>query len=204
MDRRLPGARMEYYSTRASLLARLADSSDELAWQEFHRLYAGLISRVAVRHGMQAADVDDVIQNVLMKLAKAMPDFQYDRAKGRFRGFLKTIVMREIIERFRQKSRTPTVSHDEAGFAAESADSDPDNVWEEEWRTYHVRQAMRTIEVEFSEKDRLAFEQYATMGRPPRDVAEFLQVSIDQVYQAKTRILRRLGELVARQIEEEG
>lgn len=192
------------HTTRASLLARLADSSDELAWQEFHRLYAGLISRVAARQGLQDADVEDVVQTVLLKLAKAMPEFEYDRAKGRFRGFLKTIAMREIVDRFRQKGRGPNVLVSAEALGGVAADADADRIWEEEWRTYHVQQAMRTIEVEFSEKDRMAFEQYANQGRSPQETADSLQISVDHVYRAKSRILARLSELVAVQIEEEG
>ena len=63
--------------------------------------------------------------------------------------------------------------------------------------------AMKTIEAEFGERDRLAFAQSAQLGRPATEVAAGLGVSVNQVYQAKSRILRRLAELVAAQIEEE-
>ncbi len=69
--------------------------------------------------------------------------------------------------------------------------------------TYHVGRAMRTIEVEFSEKDRLAFAQHR-QGRSAAETAEALGLSADQVYQARSRILRRVRELVAEQVEDEG
>ncbi len=85
-----------------------------------------------------------------------------------------------------------------------NTEADLDAVWEQQWRSYHVMQAMRTIEVEFGEIERLAFTRYAREGRPADEVAEALGISIDRVYQAKSRILRRVGALVAEQIRQEG
>ena len=55
---------MARFTTRGSLLARLANDPDELAWQEFHRQYARMITRVAERRGLQPADCEDVVQDV--------------------------------------------------------------------------------------------------------------------------------------------
>jgi RNA polymerase sigma-70 factor (ECF subfamily) len=195
---------MQRNTTRGSLLARLADDSDEMAWLEFHRQYAGLITRVAARRGLQPADCEDVVQNVLVRLTKTMPDFRYDPERGRFRGYLKTVVLRVIVDRFRQNRAPASVSTLQEDGAWAAVDPELDRLWEEEWRTHHVDRAMRRIEAEFSERDRLAFAQYAIEGRSADFTAAATGLSIDQVYQAKSRILRRLGELVAEQIEEEG
>ena len=76
--------------------------------------------------------------------------------------------------------------------------------WEDEWREYHLRQAMRTVEVEFNAADRAAFDAYVLEGRDAREVAASLDLSVDQVYQAKSRILKRLSVLVEQQVSEEG
>ncbi|MCP3980347.1 MAG: sigma-70 family RNA polymerase sigma factor [bacterium] len=195
---------METYTTRASLLARLAVDGDDLAWQEFHLQYAGLIRRVALRRRLQAADCDDIVQDVLIRLARAMPGFEYDKGKGKFRGYLKMVILSAISDRFRQKKGPDAVLRVDHETAPVADPADADDVWEEEWRTYHVEKAMRVIEAEFNEKDRLAFEQYATSGRGVQETARSLDMSVDRVYAAKSRILKRLTELVAQQIEEEG
>jgi RNA polymerase sigma-70 factor (ECF subfamily) len=196
---------MSGYTTRGSLLARLSAGDDELAWQEFCGQYGDLIRRVAARRGLQPADGEGILQDVLVRLTRAMPGFEYDQARGRFRGYLKTIVMSAVSDRFRQTAgRAPVRSLGDAADASAVAWPDADEVWEQEWRTYHVTRAMRTIDVEFGEKDRLAFHQYGRQGMSASSVAESLGVSIDQVYQAKSRILRRLGEIIEQQIEEEG
>lgn len=87
---------------------------------------------------------------------------------------------------------------------AAAADRSIDLLWDEQWRQYHLRQAMRTIEAEFSEADRQAFQHYALAGHSASETASILGLSIDQVYQAKSRILRRIAELVDQQIRDEG
>ncbi|MHC5024894.1 MAG: RNA polymerase sigma factor [Planctomycetota bacterium] len=196
---------MSGYTTRGSLLARLSAGDDELAWEEFCVQYGDLVRRVAARRGLQPADCEDILQEVLVRLTRAMPGFKYDQTRGRFRGYLKTIVMSAVSDRFRQAGRRdPVRSLGDAADALAIVWPEADEVWEQEWQTYHVMQAMRTIEVEFSEKDRLAFHQYGRQGMSASAVAEGLGVSIYRVYQAKSRILRRLGEIIEQQIEEEG
>ena len=135
---------MSDYTTRASLLARLADGDDQVAWQEFCHQYGDLIRRVAQRRGLQPADCDDVLQDVLVSLRKAMPGFEYDKGRGAFRGYLKTVTIRAVALRFRRKSATERIEpfDGETGPSA-VAWPEADTVWEEEWHAYHVLRAMR-------------------------------------------------------------
>jgi RNA polymerase sigma-70 factor (ECF subfamily) len=193
-------------TTHASLLERLADRSDEAAWREFGDRYGALLRGFAVRRGLSGADCDDLVQEVTTALVGSMPSFRYDPAKGRFRGYLKTIAGRAIQRRIRQNQRSSPLE-DLGGAASDPAapeSPEQDEAWETEWRQYHMRLAMRTIEVEFGPIDRLAFQRYAVEGRPPQATAEELGISIDRVYQAKSRIMRRLSELVAEQTADEG
>ncbi|MFQ5501617.1 MAG: hypothetical protein ACE5EQ_04870, partial [Phycisphaerae bacterium] len=116
----------------------------------------------------------------------------------------KTVVLHAIFRRFRQNRDEVSLEDGEevVGRGADSPETDAQ--WEAEWRQYHLRTAMRAIEIEFNEQDRAAFDAYAVRGDGACTVAESLGVSIDQVYQAKSRILRRIGELVAQQVREEG
>ena len=93
------------YSTHTSLLARLSDGVDPSAWKEFHDRYSDLILGFAHRYGLQSADRDDVAQEVLLSLSKAMEGFTYDPAKGKFRSYLKTVTLRTIFRILRQKQR---------------------------------------------------------------------------------------------------
>lgn len=187
-------------STHTTLLRGLQGAGDSRAWAEFVRRYGALIRAVARRHGLQGADADDVLQEVLIALTSAMPDFEYDPSRARFRTFLQRIVQRAIYRTFRKKAPRSGIDELEAAVSEQCADE----IWEADWRQYHISRAMETIEVEFSARDREIFAIYVGEGRSAAETAATLSLAIDLVYQAKSRILSRLSELIAAQIEEEG
>ncbi|MDZ4831604.1 MAG: sigma-70 family RNA polymerase sigma factor [Phycisphaerae bacterium] len=87
-------------TTHITLLERIADGKDVEAWQELLERYGDLIRGFGRRRGLSQTDCDDVVQDVLTNLVSAMPTFRHDPAKGRFRGYLKTIAVRSILRRF--------------------------------------------------------------------------------------------------------
>ncbi|MEM9065175.1 MAG: sigma-70 family RNA polymerase sigma factor [Planctomycetota bacterium] len=193
---------MSQISTHVTLLRALAEDENADAWDEFVQRYGSLIQGVARRQGLPAQDCDDVVQDVLMALTGNMKRFEYDPSKGKFRAYLKTISLRAVFARFRQKHR------DQAQGDVEDATSPLaqalETSWEEEWRQYHLRRAMAHIEPEFSDLDVAAFRAYAVEQRDAKRVSDALGISLDRVYQAKSRFLKRLRERVTEQIEEEG
>src|SRR5262245_13182078 len=77
--------------TSPTLLGRLRQFPiDQAAWSDFVAIYGGHIYDWSRRWGLQDADAEDVTQATLLRLAKAMQDFQYDSTQ-RFRGWLKTV-----------------------------------------------------------------------------------------------------------------
>lgn len=186
-------------ATHTTLLARLTDGQDHAAWAEFVARYGDLIRGFCLRRGLQPADCEDVQQDVLMSLSKSMPGFRYDPSKGLFRSYLKTVVVHAILKKSRQTADLAPLPDSES-----SPDAPDEQQWEQEWRQYHLRLAMRTIDSEFNATDRRAFTLYAVDGQTCEEVARELGVSQDVVYQAKSRILRRLSALIDEQVREEG
>ncbi len=189
-------------STHASLLARLRSDPDAEAWTEFTGRYHDLIRGFALRRGLQSADAEDVMQDVFVALTQGMRNFEYDPAKGRFRGFLKTITVRAIGKR--QRGRKAPIAQSAAELVIDAAPADDEADWDAEWRQYHLRAAMQRVRMEFRATDLRAFELLTREQREPRSVAAEVGISVDSVYQAKSRILKRLRELVAEQVEQEG
>lgn len=189
-------------TTHVTLLERLSAGEDRSAWREFCDRYGDLIRGFARRAGCNENDADDILQDALVSLVSAMPSFRYDPARGRFRSYLKTIIVRAVARKKCQNSGVAPLGEEDDAF---SSDTDAnEKLWELEWRQYHLRLAMRVVESEFSVHDRAAFQRYALDGQPADQTAKELGLSVDQVYQAKSRILRRLGDVVAQQVAEEG
>jgi RNA polymerase sigma-70 factor (ECF subfamily) len=93
-------------STRASLVLRLKDLQDQQAWAEFAEKYTPWIYQWWCRRkGLQDADSQEIVQEVLRKLARAMPRFDYDPSKGRFRHWLARIIKNALNDHWRKTRR---------------------------------------------------------------------------------------------------
>src|SRR5262249_49557829 len=77
--------------THISLLGRLQhDPGNQAAWNELVARYGPRVHNWCRRWGLQEADAQDVTQDVLLKLARAMRSFNYDPSRS-FRAWLKTL-----------------------------------------------------------------------------------------------------------------
>jgi len=91
--------------TSQTLLRRVAQPDfDQTAWNEFVDLYGPLVFRWCCAWGLQAADAEDVTQNVLLDLARQMTSFEYSPS-GSFRGWLRTVTRRARCDHFSHSSR---------------------------------------------------------------------------------------------------
>ena len=64
----------KFPETRVSLILRLSEPADVLAWQEFAEIYTPALLATARRRGLQAADAEDLTQEVLFAVARSAPD----------------------------------------------------------------------------------------------------------------------------------
>ena len=180
-----------------------AEGVDHEAWRAFHERYGDLIRGFARMRGVQPTDCDDLVQEVMVSLARVMRSgFVYDPSKGTFRSYLKTTVIHTIARRARQNR--PATGLEAYENASGGTEAETDQAWEQQWRQHHTRLAMKTIESEFNATDLEAFQRYALMQHDAATVAGDLRISVESVYQAKSRILRRLSRLIAEQVGEEG
>src|SRR5690349_2833344 len=85
-------------ATRLSLLTRLKQCDDKDGWQRFFDTYAGVIHALAVRSGLSTTEADDALQETLLSVAREMPNFRYDPAKGSFKSWLFKIARRRIVD----------------------------------------------------------------------------------------------------------
>src|SRR5262249_40854979 len=82
--------------TRPSLLVRIRDPRDGLAWSQFVDIYAPLVYGYARKCGLQDADAADITQEVLRSVSTAAKKLEYDPKRGSFRGWLFTVVRNRL------------------------------------------------------------------------------------------------------------
>jgi RNA polymerase sigma factor (sigma-70 family) len=186
--------------TRVTLLARLRDGNDADAWREFVALYAPVVYGFARKRGLQDADAADLMQDVLRSVAAHMPQLEYDRAKGTFRGWLYTITRNKVYNFLNSQRRRPRGTGDSGAQQRleqePNRDGEPDADWEREYQKRLADQAMERVRGEFQPATWQAFWKTAVDGRGAQQVAAELKMSPGAVYVAKSRVLSRLREEV--------
>jgi RNA polymerase sigma-70 factor (ECF subfamily) len=185
--------------TRASLLIRLKDQADDEAWFEFTEIYRPVIYRLACRKGMQAADADDLVQQVLAAVARVIDRWKADPERARFRTWLNRVATNAIINAL-TRGRPDRGSGDSGLQELLDAQPAADGAGSELVRIEHRREvfrwAARQIRPEFQPTTWDAFWFTAVEGRDVDQVAGELQRSRGSVYAARSRVMRRLREMV--------
>jgi RNA polymerase sigma-70 factor (ECF subfamily) len=189
--------------TRASMFDRLNDTEParrETEWGRFRERYAPVVAGFARNLGVRPQDADDVIQDVFLGFFSVSEKFRYDPSKGRFRGYLKTVTVNAIRDRFGRRTRLNEVPlpelPDDAPALAEQ--------WDKAWDEHVMRRAVEATRAEYAAHPKTfeAFNRYALNRQPAADVARDLGMNVDNVYQAKHRVMETLRAKV-KQFEDE-
>jgi RNA polymerase sigma-70 factor (ECF subfamily) len=185
---------MRMTATPVSLLKRLRQPAAQLraatAWAEFVDLYTPLLYSWAGRLGMQPTDAADLVQDVFVILVQKLPEFEYDARKS-FRAWLRTILM----NRWRDRERRATARQaDDSALERLPGPDQADEVEAAEYRQYLVCRALALMRREFRPATWQACWEHAVNGRPAAEVARELGLTVNAVYVARSRVLRRLRE----------
>jgi RNA polymerase sigma-70 factor (ECF subfamily) len=186
--------------TRASLLVRLRDPHDAVAWAELVDLYAPLVYGWARKQGLQDADAADLSQEVLGAVASAVGRLEYDPRRGAFRNWLFTIVRRKLSHWRAGQAGRPQGSGDTAThqlLAQCLAPPELEKEWESEHEQRVVAWACEQVRRDVSDATWQAFWRTAIDGQRGNQVAADLGLTVAAVYHARSRVLARLKALVA-------
>lgn len=184
--------------TSATLLERLRDRADAAAWQRLVDLYSPLLSGWLRRYSLQDADVDDLVQEVLVTVAREAPKFQHSGRRGAFRHWLRSILVNRLREFWRDRRLRPLATGD-SEFAAmldqlEDSDSSLSHLWDQEHDQHIVRRLLALIEPQFAPSTWQAFRRVVLEGARPDTAAAELGLTVNAVFIAKSRVLQRLRE----------
>ncbi len=179
--------------TSFSLLERLRLPSDSAAWQHLVELYTPYIQSWLRRQAVQSADIDDLTQEVLRSVVRALPDFQHDLRRGAFRRWLRTITVNHLRSFWR--ARRPQTLSDQAEQLLDRLEdpaSDLSRQWDEEHDRHVLRRLQELIEPEFEPTTWRAFQMVVLEGRSAGEAAAQLGISANAARIAKSRVLARL------------
>jgi RNA polymerase sigma-70 factor, ECF subfamily len=183
------------HATRATLLLRLAPDAAgrELAWREFYEVYGPIIGGFARNMGAAGHDIPDLVQEVMLGFFGVSPNFEYNPTRGRFRGYLKTCTWRAFQKRLGRKLQLAGRGIDQIA----DDDLQVEQAWNDVWESEKLRKAVDVVREKYMARpDRArtfqAFEMYALLDRPPEEIASELEMSVESVHQAKSRVSKAI------------
>lgn len=193
-------------ATRASLILRIKNADDIAAWDEFASIYSPVIRRVALRQGLQAADSENVIQEVLMSVSRSIDQWQDREDRGSFRAWLLRIARNQAVNVLtRQATRTigQGGSFADVQLNEIAVSSGLSQQLDLEYHRTVFQWAASQVKEDVAENTWQAFLLTSVEGRSIHEVAHQLDMRPGNIYIARSRVMARIKALV-QQYEAEG
>jgi RNA polymerase sigma-70 factor (ECF subfamily) len=188
--------------TSLTLLWRVGqETPDQKAWELFVASYGPKIRSWCRRRGLQPADAEDVTQDVLLRLARALKTFHYDPSRT-FRGWLRSVTEHALSDFFADRRRRPGVGSGDDRvleiLGTVEARTDLIGQLEQEFDREVVARACATVRERVEPQTWEAFRLTASEGRTGEEAAAQLGMNVMAVFKAKSRVLSFIREEVKR------
>ena len=194
----------DFPETRESLLVQVRSPANREAWEQFVHLYRPVVYRLARRRGMQDADAQDLVQQVLISVAAAIPAWEKSSESVRFRHWLARVVRNAILNGLSRRPRDRAAGGTSVQeLLAEQADADSEASQEIELeyrRELYLRGAAQ-VRRDVGPETWRAFELTVIENCPIDVAAVELGKQPGSIYAARSRVMRRLREAV-RELEQ--
>ena len=196
---------MHVPTTSKTLLRDLGADARSPRWAEFVARYRPMMEAfLASRFPGLASDADDLVQETLLALVRALPDYRYvPGEQGSFHNYL-TGILRNRAASLLRRREAEAARAARAGEAAERAEpprADEEAAARDEaaWRDAVLGIALRQLLADESvqERTKQVFVRIAVEGEDPAAVAAAFGIDRNAADQMKSRMTRRLRALVA-------
>jgi RNA polymerase sigma-70 factor (ECF subfamily) len=185
--------------TQYSLLGRLHDPRDLMAWESFVEIYTPVIERVAAKRGMQAADIENLVQEVWISVAQNVGEWLDRKDRGDFRAWLRRIANNQAVNLLTRRATRPWAqggSEVERELARVVSREGIESHFEVEYRRTLFILAAQKVRQETSEHNWQAFWLTSIEGLSVEQVSRELQLRPANIYFARSRVMARLKKAV--------
>jgi RNA polymerase sigma-70 factor (ECF subfamily) len=192
--------------TNVSLLLRVRNPNDARSWREFVALYEPLLLSYVRSRGLTEHDARDVVQQIFIALLKALPTFELNKTRGRFRTWLWQIASNAIADwARRQRRQTKAETHWLEQLSTTDADDSQQREaeWRDEYRKYILEKVLKRVREKTQPKTWACFEQHLKLGRPGAEVAAELGMTPNAVYVSAARVLAKVRQMCLDEFSEE-
>ena len=189
-------------STSITLLKAISSGADSVRWAEFFEKYESPM-RGFLQTKFPSVDQDDAIQDTMVALMKALPDYHYTPdANGHFRNYLMGILSHKAADILRKSAKQASIrerlrsSHlaEPQAHGCRRVEADEDEEWQAAAMEAAVEQLMSNPRINPATRE--VFRHVALMHEKPEDVARQFGISRNNVDQIKSRMIGKLAEMI--------
>lgn len=185
-------------------LARVEPDSD--AWRRLADIYSPLLHASLKRYDLQAADAEDLVQEVLLTVSRELPMFEHSGRTGAFRSWLRAILVHRLRDFWRSRNYRPAATGGSTWIEQIDQLADESSNASREWNLEHDRHVMskllEQVRPRFEAKTWEAFHRQMFDGQRADAVAAELGMPLNSVYVARSRVLSTLRREADRLIDE--
>ncbi len=185
--------------TRASLIRRLQNAADVASWDEFVGLYGPVVYRVARGRGFQAADADNLVQEVMFAVARSVSQWLERADRGSFRAWLLRIARNEAADTILRRATRPLGRDGEVATRLLSELPARDEVSSRldlEYERRVFRWAAERVRPTVAPHTWQAFWLTHVEGLSIEEAAKQLRTRPGNIYVGRSRVMARIKELV--------
>jgi len=180
--------------TRISLIERVRDPADAVAWAEFFSTYQPLLMAYVRRRGVGEHDAVDVVQDVFARLVPALARFEFDAQRGRFRTWLWRVTHNALADWGRRRAVRGRAEQAWIDQQVPAANDDSDDDWNEMFRRRILAVVLERVRATAQPVTWDCFEGRILRERPAAEIGAELGVSANAVYVNASRLLARVRE----------
>ncbi len=180
-------------------LFNLAKSADPAAWETLFRLYSPLLRYWVRKSRIPQLDEDDLVQEVFRSIHSGLARFEKKSATDSFRAWMRTITQNKIRDYLKMQANKPLATGGTTALRLVHEAPDlalGDELPEISEDRLIIHEALEMVRREIQPQTFQAFWRSTLDGIAPSQVAEELGIPLHSVYQAKSRVLRRLRDLL--------
>ena len=180
--------------TRVSLIERVRNNEDSVAWGEFFTIYRPLLIAYVRKRGVSEHDAADVVQDVFSRLVPALAQFEFDAQRGRFRTWLWRVTHNALTDWGRRRVVRDRAEKGWVDEHARADDGESQVEWDEIYRRRILEVASERVRTTTQPVTWACFEGRILAGRPAAEIAAETGVSVNAVYVNASRVLARVRE----------
>lgn len=181
-------------------IAMQASGEDVAVWTEFFDLYTPVMRSFLLLRGVEASAVDDIVQDVLLKLVRILREGRYDKMRSRFRTYLSRLLYNEMVGHYRRICARPDMCALPISDDMREVPSVAGEVLDLDWARARHKEVVEHIltRTALSEQSKRIYRELEESHDSCEVVAKRHALKAATVRQIKSRVGRMVAELERR------